>query len=102
MNYSVHTNDWPSTRSRIYERFLGKIPRHKREPLDVVELIHNRFPEWSWLDIAGWMDGSQTPDENQHAKLLEWDRNLDQPCPLAMPIEPPIVDSVFASFCQDA
>ena len=79
MNVDSTTPDWPVTRLRIYERFLGKLPRHKRELLDLVDYIHSKFPEWQWLQIARWMDGTQVPTDEQHAKLRNWELSQDEP-----------------------
>ena len=101
MDRTPATTDWPSTRNRIYQRFLGKVPRHKREPLDLVELIHQSFPHWSWLDIARWMDGSRIPMETVQGILLHWEQAFDELRPLAMPSELAPVVRVLASLGQD-
>ena len=79
MTQEPATGVWSSTRKRILRRFHAKVPRHKREPLDIAEIIHLRFPEWSWLEIAGWMDGSIIPTEIQQVTLLQWERTYDAP-----------------------
>ncbi len=79
MIHNSAATDWSLTRERIYQRFLGRLPRHKREPLDLVDLIHHQFPQWTWMDIARWMDGSKTPTAQQHAKLLQWEQALNAP-----------------------
>jgi len=94
--------DWPTIRKRIYHRFLGKLPQHKREPLDLVERIHNRFPEWSWIEIALWMDGSSIPMVAQQTTLMDWEQAFDEPRSFAMPVEITSVDRVLASLSRDA
>ncbi|MDB5340915.1 MAG: hypothetical protein JWN70_6534 [Planctomycetaceae bacterium] len=69
---------WPATRQRIFRRFLGKLPGHKQQPLNLVKLIHDSFPEWEWVDIAQWMDGSQMPSDVQQVMLSNWEQGLDQ------------------------
>jgi len=101
MSHSSAAIDWPSTRNRIYQRFLGKLPQHKREPLDLVELIHNRFPEWSWVEIAGWMDGSKIPMESQQSTLMHWEQAFEEPRPFAMPIELGSGDRQLARFDRE-
>lgn len=73
------TDTWAALRQRITEIVLGKIPQFRREPLDVVDVIHNRFPEWKWLEIAAWMDGSITPTDVQRHAISHWVDSLVDP-----------------------
>ncbi|MDB5335981.1 MAG: hypothetical protein JWN70_1600 [Planctomycetaceae bacterium] len=79
MNHNSFVADWSSTRKRIYQRFIGSRPQHRREPLDLAELIHSTFPEWSWLEIAGWIDGSGMPTAIQQITLMHWEQAFDEP-----------------------
>lgn len=79
MTENPTTSEWQVTRQRIYQRFLGKLPRHKRDILDLVELIHATFPEWKWLEIARWIDGTLVPTGAQQISLRDWELAHDQP-----------------------
>jgi hypothetical protein len=56
------------------------VPQYKREPLDLVEIIHAEFPEWPWLEIAQWMDGTRLPSPVQQVRLQQWEQGLSEPC----------------------
>lgn len=69
---------WPALRGRITEIVLGKIPKYKREPLDVVDAVHHRFPGWPWLEIAAWMDGSKVPSDMHQLAMCNWANALER------------------------
>ncbi len=76
MNQVEFANDrWQFIRRQIIQMVLEDTPEHKRERLDVVDAMQAEFPQYGWLEIALWMDGTNRPTARQQLTFWNWARS---------------------------